>query len=254
VATEMNGSFIQQKEAFGWYLLDWFNNLYTDTAALKEFRARRPAQAMQWAPSRMIDKVESMLEQYRKNENGPAGATTKLPIVLLATDDDFLGTGADWGGHHTSFDRVQILKDGSWYDYRQHMHDRRIQVAIIASDGDTAKSLAAQLSSYMQEPHHRYMDAKYEFGQYVIPMPMQLETKRIDWMRVETDQKNMKILAADVALKCVVPILRAPGEGEPNDGTANNPPGYPLVSKVHNRQRMGSNFTDMVDGIERISE
>lgn len=251
---EDNGSFIQQKEAFGWYLFDWFNKLYTDTAALKEFRARRPAQAMQWAPSRMIDQVESMLAQYRKNENGPAGATTKLPVILLATDDDFLGTGADWGGHHTGFERIQIHEGGSWYDYRQDMHDRRIQVAIIASDGDTAKSLAAQLSSYMQEPHHRYMDAHYKFGQYTVPAAMQLETKRIDWMRVETEQKNMKILAADISLKCVLPIFRAPAEGEPNDGSTNVPPGFPVIQKVHTQQRMGHDSGRMVEGDERLSE
>lgn len=251
---DLNGSFIQQKEAFGWYMVGWFNQLYTDTPDAKEFRARRPAQAMQWAPSRMLDKVESMLAQYRKNENGPPGATTKLPVVLLATDDDFLGTGADWGGHHTGFERMQILEGGSWYDYRQDMHDRRIQVVIIANDGDTAKSLAAQLSAYMQEPHHRYMDAKYSFGQYVVPAPMQLETKRIDWMRIETDQKNMKILAGDISLKCVVPIFRAPADGEPNDGSTNVPPGFPQVVKVHNKQRMGLGPTEMVEGDERLSE
>lgn len=251
---EMNGSFIQQKEAFGWYLLDWFNTLYADTSAVKEFSERRPAQAMQWAPSRMLDKVESMLAQYRKNENGPAGATTKLPVMLLATDDDFLGTGADWGGQHTGFDRVQIYEGGSWYDYRQDMHDRRIQVVIIASDVDSAKSLAAQLSAFMQQPHRRYMDAKYKFGQYTIPAAMQLETKRIDWMKIETEMKNVKILAADVALKCVVPILRGPAEGEPNDGSANVPPGYPVVQRTQFKQRIGHDLDHMVGGDERISE
>ncbi|QIB08981.1 hypothetical protein GZ982_29985 (plasmid) [Pseudomonas fluorescens] len=251
---DSNGSFIQQKEAFGWYMLDWFNKLYTDTPGVKEFSTRRPAQAMQWAPSRMLDQVESMLAQYRKNENGPKGATTKLPVVLLATDDDFLGTGADWGGHHTGFERVQIHEGGSWYDYRQDMHDRRIQVAIIASDGDTAKSLAAQLSAFMQQPHRRYMDAKYSFGQYKVSGAMQLETKRIDWMKVDTDLKNVKILAADVALKCVVPILRAPGESEPNDGSANVPPGYPVIQQVRAQQRVGHDGEHLVEGDERISE
>ncbi|MDF2792326.1 MAG: hypothetical protein K0S85_79 [Pseudomonas orientalis] len=251
---DSNGSFIQQKEAFGWYMLDWFNKLYTDTPGVKEFSTRRPAQAMQWAPSRMLDQVESMLAQYRKNENGPKGATTKLPVVLLATDDDFLGTGADWGGHHTGFERVQIHEGGSWYDYRQDMHDRRIQVAIIASDGDTAKSLAAQLSAFMQQPHRRYMDAKYLFGQYKVSGAMQLETKRIDWMKVETDLKNVKILAADVALKCVVPILRAPGDGEPNDGSTNIPPGYPVIQQVRAQQRVGHDGEHLVEGDERISE
>lgn len=251
---DLNGSFIQQKEGIGWYMVNWFNKLYADTPALKDFRSRRVAQAIQWAPSRMLDQVESMLAQYRKNENGPPGASTKLPVMLLATDDDFLGTGADFGGHHTGFERVQILTGGSWYDYRQDMHDRRIQVAIIASDIDTAKSLAAQLSAYMQEPHHRYMDAKYVFGQYEIPAAMQLETKRIDWMKVETDQKNIKILAADIALKCIVPILRAPAEDEPNDGTTNVPPGFPVVKKVHNVQGMGHDLDHLVPGDERLSE
>ena len=254
MSSPLNGSFIQQKVAFGYYMLEWFNSLYSDTAALKEFASRRPAQAMQWAPSRMLDEVEKMLAQYRKNENGPPGATSKLPIVLLATDDDFLGTPADWGGHHTGFDLVQIWKDGSWYEYKQDMHDRRIQVAIVANDADTAKSIAAQLSSFMQQPHHRYMAAKYQFGQYEVPAQMQLETKRIDWMSVKTDLKNVKILAADVALKCVVPILRGPAEGEPNDGTDNVPPGFPVTAVVHNKPRLGADFTHMVDGHERLSQ
>ncbi|MFJ3685548.1 hypothetical protein [Pseudomonas sp. NPDC090208] len=251
---QLNGSFIQQKVAFGYYMLEWFQQLYADTAAIKEFASRRPAQAMQWAPSRMLDEVEKMLAQYRKNENGPPGATSKLPIVLLATDDDFLGTGADWGGHHTGFEMVQILEGGSWYEHRQDMHDRRIQVVVVANDADTAKSIAAQLSAYMQEPHHRYMTAKYTFGQYEIPAAMQLETKRIDWMSVKTDLKNLKIVAADIALKCVVPILRGPAEGEPNDGTANIPPGFPVTSKVHNKPSIGADFDHMVSGHERITE
>ncbi|WP_085618864.1 MULTISPECIES: hypothetical protein [unclassified Pseudomonas] len=252
--TQLNGSFIQQKEAFGWYMLKWFQGLYADTPALKEFKARPPAQAMQWAPSRMIDQAEAMLAQYRKNENGPKAATSKLPIVILATDDDFLGTGPDWGGQHTGFKRIQILDGGSWYDHRQDMHDRRIQVVIFASDPDTAKSMAAQLSAYMQEPQHRYFDAMYQFGQYKVPSPMQLETKRIDWMRVNHDLKNIKILAGDVALKCIVPVFRAPGEGEQNDGSDNIPPGYPVVRKVHAQQSSGPDPEHMVKHVERISE
>lgn len=252
--SELVGSFNQQKEAFGWYMVNWFKKLYTDTASLQEFKSRPAHAAMKWAPGRMLDEVEKMLAMYRKNENGPQGATTKLPIVILATDDDFLGTGADWGGHHTGFNRVQIMEGGSWYDHRQDMHDRRIQVAIIASDSDTAKSIAAQLSSYMQEPHNRYMDATYTFGQYKVPAPMQLETKRIDWMSIKTDMKNVKIVAADIALKCVVPVFLAPGPDEPNDETDNNPPGFPLVSTVINKPRMGHNSSDSVDGDERIIE
>jgi len=249
-----DGTFIQQKLAFGSYMIEWFNGLYTDTAALTEFKARPVAQAIQWAPSRMIDEAESMLAAFRKNENGPPGSTTKLPIVLLATDDDFLGTGADWGGAHTDFELVQILKDGSWYEHREVNHDRRIQVVIVASESDTAKSIAAQLSAYLQQPKHRYFDSTYQFGQYAVPAGNQLETKRVDWMQIKTEAKNIKILAGDIALKCVVPIFRAPGVGEPNDGTTNNPPGYPLVRLVQAQQSMGADFTELAAGDERLSE
>ncbi|NWA11917.1 hypothetical protein [Pseudomonas gingeri] len=247
---DLGGSFIQQKVAFSHYMIEWFNGLYTDTAALREFKSRKVSQAIQWAPSRMLDEIEKMLAQYRKNENGPKGSTTRLPVVILATDDDFLGTGADWGGQHTGFDLVQILEGGSWYEYKQDMHDRRIQVAIIASDPDTAKSLAAQLSSFMQQPHRRYMDAKYVFGQYEVPAAMTLETKRIDWMSVKHEQKNMKILAGDVALKCIVPILRGPGPGEINDGSTNNPPGFPAISGARIKPSMGFTPSEMVPGVE----
>lgn len=251
---QMTGSFLPQQVAFGVYLQRWFKQLDADTKGVAEFKARPLTQAIMWAPSRMIDQAEAMLAQYRKNENGAPGASTKLPIVLLASDDDFLGTGADWGGLHTDFARVQILEGGSWYDYRQYMHDRRVQMAVFANDPDTAKSIAMQLSHFMQQPQNRYFDSHYTFGQYQVPAAIQLETKRIDWMRITNDSKNLKILAGDIALKCVIPVLRAPGDDEPNDGSTNNPPGYPVVQKVHGMQSAGTDQAHLVKLDERISE
>jgi hypothetical protein len=95
------------------------------------------------------------------------------------------------------------------------------------------------------------MDAKYSFGQYEVPAAMALETKRIDWMSVKNEQKNMKILAGDVALKCIVPILRGPGPGEANDGSTNNPPGYPELRTARMKPRIGFDASEMVPGVER---
>lgn len=249
-----DGSFIQHQEAIGRYLVDWFKGLYSDTTAVGEFKARAVAEAIKWAPSRMIDEAESMLAQYRKNENGPAGKTTKLPIILLATDDDFAGTQASSGGQHTGRELVQIEEGGSWYGYRQIMHDRRIQVVIIASEGQSAGSLAAQLGSYMARPSKRYVDAIYPFGEYRVPAPMTLDTNRIDWMNVKTDSKNLKILAGDLTFRCIIPVFDAPDEGEPNDGTAHNPPGYPLLKKVLSSERAGDGSDNWKEGDERLSE
>ncbi len=253
--TKLNGNFVQQQIAFGEYLVRWFASVYADTPALVAFKARPAAEAMKFAPSRMIDAAQDMLEQYRKNENGPAGASTNLPVILIATDEDYLGTGADWGGHHTERKLVQILEGGSWYGHRQLMHDRRFQIVIAANEGDTAKSLAAQLSWHFKQLENRYMDAIYHFGQYKVPAPIQLETNRIDWMQVKLDNvKNLKMLAADITIKCTVPLLDAPAPGEPNDGTTNEPPGYPLVQVSSTKQSMSLDGENWNRGNEHLSQ
>lgn len=246
--TQPNGDFIQQQIAFGDYLIRWFSGLYGEMPGVKAFKARAPAEALKWAPSRMIDEAEKMLEQYRQNTNGPKGKSSLFPVVIVAPDDDFIGTGADWGGAHTERTELQIWEGGSWYGHNLVMHDRRFQVVIAANEGDTAKALAAQLSAFIKKVSNRYFNATYTFGQYQVPGPIQMETNRIDWMAVKTDAKNMKILAADITVKCQVPHFDAPGEGEPNDGSTNNPPGYPrtgLIDLEHRASHDGEQWNSV---------
>ncbi|MCK2122109.1 hypothetical protein [Pseudomonas sp. PNPG3] len=232
MAQELNGSFDQLAAAWGQYMNRWFNELYANTKAVELYRAKPFSQAVMWAPSRMIDAAEDMLAAYRKNVNGPDGANSMFPMVLMAVDTNYLGTGADFGGDHISRRLLQIEEGGSWYGYQHSMLDQRLQVVVFASEGASAKSLCAQLSAFIKRPSNRYLSATYKFGQYSIPAPITLETNRIDWMEVKTSFKNMKILAADFILKCTMPHLDAPGEGDPNDGSTNNPPGYPLVQEI----------------------
>lgn len=237
MAGTLNGSFDQIKKGFGHYLARWRKGLYpdyADTPAVKAFMERPFSQAVQWAPARMIDAAEDMLALWRKSSDGEHGPSGMLPVILLAMDDNFLGTGADWGGQQIARRQLQIVEGGSWYGYKHVMVDRRAQVVIIANEGGSAQSLAAQLGSFLQEPKNRCFDAPYIFGQYKVPMPVELESNRVDWMNVAVpnDAKNMRILAADITLKCMIPMFDAPQSGEPNDGSDNTPPGYPLVHEV----------------------
>lgn len=232
----LNGSFDQIKIGFAQYLHRWRDGLYADwadTTAVKNFMAKPFNQAVKWTVARMVDDAEQMLHAYMKNDNGDKGKTTLFPVLLLAMDDTFVGTGADWVGDHTARTMQQIEEGGSWYGFKQVMMDRRVQLVIIASEGGSAQSLAAQLSSFIKEPSNRYFDAPYTFGQYTIPMPQTLESVRIDWMDVKPEGlKNIKILVADLTLKCSIPYFDAPAEGAPNDGSTNVPPGYPSVEAV----------------------
>ena len=59
---------------------------------------------------------------------------------------------------------------------------------------------------------------------------------RVYWVAVQTEAKNLTILAVDVTLKAEVPLFDAPTEDEPNDGQGvpgtDDPSGYPLVTRV----------------------
>jgi hypothetical protein len=231
----LNGSFDQIKIGFSQYLNRWREGLYpdyADTKAVKAFMARPFAEAVKWAVGRMVDDAKAMLEAYQENKNGPPGKTTLFPVLLLAMDENFVGTGADWGGDQIARTLQQIEEGGSWYGHKHVMQDRRLQMVIIANEGGSAQSLAAQLSSFIKEPSNRYFNAVYQFGQYNVPVPQTLESVRIDWMDVKQDEKNIKILVADLTLKCTIPFFDAPAEGAPNDGSDKVPPGYPIVSVV----------------------
>jgi len=250
MSQNLDGSFDQIRAAWGQYMNRWFSELYANTKAVELYRMKDFSQAVKWAPSRMIDSAETMLAAYRKNVNGQEGANAMFPIVLMAVDENFMGTGADWGGDHIARHLLQIEEGGSWYGYQHSMMDQRLQVVIIGSEGGSTKSLAAQLATFIKRPSNRNLKAAYAFGEYSIPAPITLETNRIDWMDVKTDLKNIKILAADIILKCTMPALDAPAKGEPNDGTQRNPPGYPVLREVQHDDttaKVRSNATE--DGI-----
>lgn len=232
----MNGSFDQIKIGYAQYLSRWREGLYADyvdTKGVSAFMAKPFGAAVKWVAGRMIDDAEAMLGAYVKNNNGPKGESTLFPVLLLGMDETFVGTGADWGGDQIGRTMQQIEEGGSWYGYKHVMLDRRLQMVIIASEGGTAQSLAAQLSSFIKEPSNRYFDAVYTFGQYSVPMPQTVESVRIDWADVKPDGiKNIKILIADLTLKCSVPFFDAPAAGAPNDGTTNVPPGYPSLKGI----------------------
>lgn len=56
-------------------------------------------------------------------------------------------------------------------------------------------------------------------------------------MSIQTEAKNLTILAIDITLKAEIPLFDAPAEGQPNDGKGTpgtaDPAGYPLVQEIN---------------------
>lgn len=228
----MNGDFFPLKQAFSEYMARFYAGLYPDTSAMQEYTARGIARSIVWAPDRMVDAAEEMLASYRKNSNGPQGSNSLFPIILVALAKDYIPTGGDWGGRQVGRKMVSIVEGGSVYGYRQAMGDIRVQVVIIAAESATARSLAAQFALFVGERHNRRMYCSHTWGQYTFDMPCMLESPDMMFGSVQSDQTNITILAGDLDLKATFPYLDAPKPGEPNDGTTNNPPGYPVLAGV----------------------
>lgn len=83
---------------------------------------------------------------------------------------DYTTTGGDWAGRQVAR-QVVCLSDepgASIYGYRQAMHDIRTQLAIVAAEEMSARSLAAQFALFLGDPAtSRRLHAKHTFGQYV---------------------------------------------------------------------------------------
>lgn len=230
----MDGDLFPLKQAFGEFLGRWYATLYADTQAVTEFVGRGMAKCVKLAPGRMIDDAESMIATYQRDQQGPRGANALLPVVIVAMGRDYTATGGDWSGRQVPRQMVCLTDEpgASIYGYRQAMHDVRVQLAVIAAEEMSARSLAAQLSLFFGDPGlNRRFYAKHSFGQYELPMPVMVENPDL-MFAVAGQSKTMTVLVGEITLKAVIPYLDAPKVGEDNDGTANNPPGYPRVTSV----------------------
>lgn len=125
----------------------------------------------------------------------------------------------------------------SVYGYTQAMGDIRTQVVIAGPDEPSARSLAVQFGKWVGAIANRRFYATFAWGQYEVQMPIMLETPDIAFMDIQSDRKNLTMLAADLNLTATFPYFDAPKDGQPNDGSAHNPPGYPVVLEVAHTER-----------------
>lgn len=234
------------KAAFGEQLGRFHRELIADTRSLREYANRSFSKAAVWAPGRMIDQVDDMLNSWRKNNTSEASQSTPLlPIMIAATAKDFMPSGAEFGRGYGDAQYVMIPGDPKEriFKLRVVKGDFRTQVAIIASDEPTCRSIAMQLHLFMSAIAQRTFYAQFDLAGVKERWGVQIEAP--DLMAVPTpapdDVKNLTIMAVDLTLRATIPLLQAPRQGEPNDGKGSgpnqfdpfednyDPSGYPVV-------------------------
>lgn len=228
------------KSAFGTYIGEFYASLVPTTKPMHEFVARGLAKACVFAPSRMIDQVEEMISAWQRNDTdqGPT-QPPKLPVIIVAVGKDYIPTGRDYGRQIS--ESLDVILPGDekerFFGLRVMSGDIRAQVAFCAVDEPTAKAMASQFLLFIDAVENRRFFAQYDFAGEQLPFPVQIESPEAPAISVQTGNKNLSVLAADLTLKASIPLFSSPTGEQPNDGKgtpgdAADPNGYPLVTEV----------------------
>lgn len=247
------GEMMPLDTAIGRMMGRWYAGLYGDTQAVAEFVGRGLAKSIKWVPGRMIDDAQAMLQSYQRDQQGEHGSNARLPVVMVAASRDYMPISGDWGSRALPrtmgvFSVAEGAIEGqppSYYGLRSVQHQVRVQVVVIAAEKHSARSLAAQFDMFVRNAENRHLVVKHTFGQYSSEAPAVIEDPEVVFA-VAGESKTMTVLAGDFTIKATTPYYDAPRPGEPNDGSANNPPGYPLVDGVHwdDQTLVRQGFTD----------
>ena len=222
------------KVAFGEYMGDFYRSISATTKPMIEFRNRGLGKSIAWCPSRMIDAAEEQLASWQRNDTDDAPTNpSKLPVILVAMAKDYVPTSREYTRLIAERVMVGIPEDvkGRMFGLRYISADIRTQIAIFAADEPTARSIAAQFCLYIDAMHNRTFESLHDFAGFKLPFGIQLETSDTPAMNIQTDAKNLTILAIDITLRCAIPMFDNPADNEPNDGLGtdgdmNDPHGY----------------------------
>ncbi|SEN72056.1 hypothetical protein [Nitrosomonas marina] len=234
------------KKAFGIYLEGFYDNIVPTTKSLQEYVSRGHATSIGWAKDRLVDDAEAIIESYYKNDtqNGPT-QPPQLPVIIAAMDKNYTPSGRDYTRQVTADDNLWVILPDDIkkraFDVKVMAGDIRAQLAIFSHTSDTARSIAAQFLMYADSPLRRRFNASYKFAGHVMDgWPVQIETPNMPASNINTDSKNMTILAIDITLHASIPLFGAPKDGDPNDGKGipgtDDPAGHPVVVEVVNKR------------------
>lgn len=213
------------------------------TPAVEEFSARGFSDSVVWAPSSMVETAEEMLSQWQRNDThqGPTRPPS-LPVMVVA-----LPKGSAPDSREITTQAVESVGVTFPHDSKRRLFrmstkdcDVRTQVAIFAGDGLTARSLALQLTLFLESLDRPALTIPYPFAGLYHAFPAQIDLPENSAMAIETGSKDLAAVAINLVLKVVVPTFMAPQPGEPHDGKGvpgtDDPAGYSIESMFDSQE------------------
>lgn len=228
------------KIGFGEYISRFYGGLSATTKPMHEFISRGLDKSIAWCPSRMVDSAEEMLAMWQRNDTDDSPThPAKLPVILVAMAKDYVPTGREYTRQVSDSQFVTLPDDPKerMFGLRYISADIRTQLAIFAADEPTARSIAAQFCLFIDSPHNKTFDASHRFAGFDLSWGVQLESSDTPAMSIQSEAKNLTILALDLTLRASIPMFDHPKDSESNDGKGtdgdiDDPHGYLLVETV----------------------
>lgn len=225
------------KAAIGNWLVQFRQQFYADTPAGVEWAARVPEKAMAWAPGRMVDQAEAMLESWRRNDNDNSGRgqSAYLPILLIATAPDWIQAPGESGRQVMDWTPFSFPDDTlkRCFELRTIGADLRTQVLVVASEPLTAMSILGQLCAWADSV--RSFRAPYVFNGFTSMWPVVRVGSDVNSLPTPIGEQ-ITALTMDLTFRVTMPMFRGPAADQPTDGQV--PPGFPVLGSVANAHKM----------------
>ena len=228
------------KAALGAYMSGFYARIRPTTKPLNEYIARGMPYSVVMAPTKLVDEVEKMLLAWQRNDTYTATTRpAKLPVIFVGVAQDYTPTSREYTRQISNPIDVALPGDSlnRVFKLSTIAGDIRAQIAFVAAEEPTAKSLAAQFALYIDAPQNRRFLVPWTFAGATNNWACTLETPETPASRVQTENYDCVILVMDLTLRTTVPLFEAPGVGDPNDGQGtpgtDNPAGYPVALEVN---------------------
>lgn len=209
------------------WLAGFYSEFVPDTAQAAEWAARGSIKAMALVPGRMIDKAEEMVSAWRRQDNNDGAPSTSafIPAVLLAMAHDYEQAPVEAGRNVQDWTSFIFPNDPGErvFQARTTASVIRAQVAVIASEPDTAHSILSQLCEYARSTSR--FKTTYTFAGLTSQWPAMVEQSERQSIPTEVNDRIV-VLTLDLRVKATLPMFRAPGAGDAAD------PGYPVVGEL----------------------
>lgn len=213
-----------QDALIGTVMRDFRRWMMAETEHADAWKARPLNESVAGCKARMIDDVEAMLADWRKNQNADKpGTSAFLPVALLATAAVTMPPDLSQLVGIPYWLDVAIPGQAEGEEHKVKMRTIplavRAQVVYFSTNPHDASSFANQFAAYMTDDANRRFDVLYELGGGVVDAwPMTVFENSLMPDSAQVGESNLSVVTVDFTMAGLVPQvigLRLDADGNP---------------------------------------